>query len=122
MYIDFVFLFFAFTFIMYAKTARIVFTILIFYGVRAVFQAWFLFQFPQHMIFDDPGYPSLMVPYGVTSDFYFSGHCGFLLIICLEMYHEGYKKLVLLHCFMLTFMATLLIFTRGHYSIGIFSS
>ena len=120
MWIDFVFIFFGYRFIRYAKGPRIIYTLMIFYGIRALCQALFLFQFPKFMCFDDPGIPSLMVPYGPTSDFYFSGHCGFVFIIGLELYHQGYRKFTLLNTVMLAFIASVLIGTRGHYSIGRF--
>ena len=87
LWIDLVFLFFGYRFIRYAKGPRIIFTLMIFYGIRAVCQAIFLFQFPKFLCFDDPGIPSLMVPYDMTSDFFFSGHCGFVFIIGMELYH-----------------------------------
>ena len=49
--------------------------------------------FPQGYFWDYPGFPSLVIPYGRTSDFFFSGHTGFLTICCLEWYHLGYRRL-----------------------------
>lgn len=119
LYIDSIFLFLALYFILYSKTARIIYTVSIFYGVRALCQALFLFQFPPNSVFSSPGLPSLMVPYDKTSDFYFSGHTGFLLLVSLELYHMGYWKMALGNLGMLGYMVGVLVATRAHYSIDV---
>lgn len=102
-----------------------------FYGFRAVIQANFKFRFPKVYFWPEPPIPSLLVPYGETSDFYFSGHCGFMTIILCEIYRlffkvEGVdekekklgKKLFYLYCFGLLYVASVLLIFHGHYSIG----
>lgn len=60
-----------------------------------------------------------MVPYGLTSDFYFSGHCGFMVLNIMEtITHERhYLKVWLMVSFLIYLMVILLLF-RVHYSIG----
>lgn len=104
--------------VLYAKNARIFFSLMLFYGIRGIIQGNFLFGFPERYIFTDPGFPSLLVPYGKTADFYFSGHTGFFFFTCLEFIHQ--KRVLIAF---LTFIGTLvtmytLIVTRAHYSIG----
>lgn len=122
LYLDLMFLFFAYHFIRYSNNARILYATGFFYGVRGLCQAFFLFQFPVGYAFEDPGFFSLMVPYGTTSDFYFSGHCGILLLINMELSHLGYRALSWVNFAFLGYMIFVMIGTRGHYSIGIFSS
>lgn len=117
-YLDCMFLFFAYHFIRYSNNPRILYAAGFFYGARALCQALFLFQFPIGYTFDDPNVFSLMVPYGTTSDFYFSGHCGILLLINMELYHMGYVHLSWANFLFLGYMASVMIGTRGHYSIG----
>jgi PAP2 superfamily C-terminal len=90
-----------------------------FYGVRAFLQGNFMFAFPQGGIWDYPGIPSLTVPYGLTSDFYFSGHCGFVTLVVLEHSKLGNKKLAILLSFIIPYLALVLIATRIHYTIDI---
>lgn len=61
-----------------------------------------------------------MVPYGMTSDFYFSGHCGFIVLNLLETYTQErhWLKVGIMIFFLLYLMFILLLF-RVHYSIGI---
>lgn len=90
-----------------------------FYISRGIIQGFFKFGFPKGIIWPDPGIPSLTVPYGVMSDFYFSGHCGFMTLMALENYQLGNKKNALFLFMLLPYVAIVLIATRCHYSIDI---
>lgn len=104
---------------------------MVFYGSRAVIQANFKFQFPKIYFWPEPPIPSLLVPYGETSDFYFSGHCGFMTIMLCEMNRLFFnmedtteeeksfgKKLRWFYSFGLFYVASVLLIFHGHYSIG----
>lgn len=119
-YIDCMVIFFMWRWIKTAKTPRLLFSLLMFYGIRAVWQGIFSFQFPAGVAFDYPGFPSLMVPYGYTSDFYFSGHVGFLVILTLELNHWKEKKLAIINWVAVILVGVVLLATRGHYSIDLF--
>jgi len=41
-------------------------------------------KFPEGYYWEDPNFPNLAVPYSHTSDFFYSGHCGILLLFVLE--------------------------------------
>jgi hypothetical protein len=43
-----------------------------------------------------PGFPSLVVPYQPTNDYFFSGHMGGALIATLEWKKNGYKSMMYL--------------------------
>lgn len=94
-------------------------TLGIFYGIRAIIQNNFMFTFPKGGIWDYPGIPSLTVPYGLTSDFYFSGHCGFITLVLLEHLKLGNKKTAVMLMFLIPYLALVLISTRIHYTIDI---
>lgn len=91
----------------------------LFYIIRGVIQGNFMFRFPEGGIWDYPGVPSLTVPYGLTSDFYFSGHCGFVTLVLLEHLKLGNKKTAILLSFLIPYLALVLISTRIHYTIDI---
>ena len=55
-----------------------------FYGIRMVIQNVFLMKKPAGYIWEYPGFPSLVVPYGPTNDFFYSGHMGGSVISTLE--------------------------------------
>lgn len=119
--IDIVFLFLIATFALKARTARVIYAILIFYGIRGICQSLFLFQFPPRWIFDDPGFFSIVVPYGRMSDFYFSGHSGFLMMTTLELIQMKVVWAAFLNFVSMVYTAWMLCTTRAHYSIGIFT-
>lgn len=41
-------------------------------------------QFPPGYLWDYPGFPSLVVPYGATNDFFYSGHAGGATLVMFE--------------------------------------
>lgn len=90
-----------------------------FYVMRAIIQGIFLFRFPSNGVWDHPGIPSLSVPYGLTNDFYYSGHCGFMVMMSMEHFKMGNKKLPIFLLISVFYVAFVLISTRIHYTIDI---
>jgi membrane-associated phospholipid phosphatase len=41
---------------------------------------------PEHMIWRSPGFPSLLVTYGVANDLFFSGHTAIAVLGAIEFY------------------------------------
>ena len=70
---------------------------------------------PEGFYFQYPGFPSLMVPYGRASDFFFSGHCGILTLTACEWYYLKKFKLFYPNLFALIFTAFALLAVRVHY-------
>ena len=101
------------------NSGYIIYMIVIFYGVRAIVQANFRMRFPEGGIWDFPGIPSLTVPYGLTRDFYFSGHCGFLTMNAYIMFRDGRKRTFALLCGAIFYVGFVLVLFRIHYSIDI---
>jgi PAP2 superfamily C-terminal len=90
-----------------------------FYAMRGFIQSIFLFRFPEKGVWDHPGIPSLSVPYGLTNDFYYSGHCGFMVMMSMEHFKMGNKKLPIFLLISVFYVAFVLISTRIHYTIDI---
>jgi len=107
--------------IFYGNSSRLIVSTLIFYFVRAAVQQMFLCPYPDNYSWDDPGFPSIVVPYGRSSDFFFSGHIGFVTI-CMSEWLK-YKKYLM--AFLLSlggiYTAFILLVYRAHYSIDIFT-
>jgi len=74
---------------------------------------------PNGFYWNDPGFPSIVVPYGFTSDFFFSGHTGFLTICLFEWREIKKTKMVMTTSIILIYMIFVLLVFRTHYSIGI---
>ena len=65
-----------------------------------------------------PGVPSIVVPYGNTVDYYFSGHTGFTVITTIYMYRKGYYICFALGVFVFFYIIQILLLFKVHYSIG----
>ena len=104
-----------------------------FYGFRFLCQSIFAMELPEGYYWDYPGFYSIVVPYGATNDFFFSGHVGCCLICALEfnlVFKQAEKvqnlKTMKLATRMVYFsIATLcaqvfiMMATRGHYTIDL---
>ena len=74
-------------------------------------------RFPPGYYWDDPGFPSMVVPYGNTTDFFYSGHVGFLNIAALEWYRNKIYIMSYVTIANFIYMIFALLIFR-HYSIG----
>ena len=98
----------------------IAYAIVLFYGVRgALILNIFQMTFPEGYNFQYPGFPSIAVCYLATNDFFYSGHIGFPIIFALEYNRKGEKYLTI-PCLIISFLeGTMMVITRGHYSIDL---
>ena len=104
-------------FLRFGTTWRFIFAILPFYALRALIQGIDTFEFPEGYNWDFPGWFSEFVPYGVTPDFFYSGHVGSCIIHFYEFracgwYWWSYYAIFVMFCQIFTMEAT-----RSHYSI-----
>jgi len=119
--IDTVFLSLMIYWILYGKTSRLVMSQAIFYATRAILQKVYFSPFPDLYYWGTPIIPSLVVPYGKGSDFFFSGHAGFLVLCANEWHQLGKKKHRNYAIFVLLFTIFVLFTFRIHYSIDVFA-
>jgi hypothetical protein len=59
--------------------------LLMLFGLRQVCQATTALPIPEGIIWHKPGVPSLLVTYGVSNDFFFSGHTAIAVFGAIEM-------------------------------------
>jgi membrane-associated phospholipid phosphatase len=76
---------------------------------------------PVGMIWHYPGFPSLIVTYYTTFDFFFSGHTASATLSALEIGHRGYKrKIFVIVAIMLVMMEIFCILSmRFHYTADV---
>ncbi len=103
----------------FGKNARLPFSLGLFYVIRAVIQSIWYSPFPDGYYWFSPGFPSLVVPYGRGSDFFFSGHSGFIMICLLEWHRIGKKAMRNLVLIPMIYTVITLLVYRIHYSIDI---
>jgi len=107
--------------LLYSRNYRLPATLLVFYIVRAAVQTVWFSPFPDGFYWESPGFPSLVVPYGRGSDFFFSGHAGFMTICALEANLLGRKKIRNAMIGATIYTCFILLIYRIHYSIDIFT-
>lgn len=107
--------------VLYSRSSRLIITILIFFGVRMAVQHMWYSPFPSGFWWYDPGFPSLVVPYGRGSDFFFSGHIGFILICGTEWKRNGFLSMYIFAICGAIFTTFVLLSYQVHYSIDIFT-
>lgn len=119
--IDFTFISSCGYWLLYSRSWRFLIVMLLFYGIRSLVQATFQLGFPEGYIWSSPGFPSLVVAYDKTNDFFYSGHVGMPIIAALEWKKNGFIW-PFVGCILVCIIEgfTVLI-TRTHYSIDIFA-
>jgi len=119
--IDIVFLSLMAYWILYGKTTRLVASLGIFYITRALLQKLYWVPFPPMYYWYSPPIPSLVVPYGRGSDFFYSGHAGFLVVCANEWHQLGKKKQRNFTILVLIYTIFILFIYRIHYTADVFA-
>jgi hypothetical protein len=114
--VDSVILFMSFYWMIHAQSHNFAITVFMFYLIRAGALNLAKFPLPDPYLFNDPGFPSIFVPYGKTNDLYYSGHIGLTTIVVLECISYKWKRFLFFAIF--TFLTTgfMLIVLGVHYS------
>jgi hypothetical protein len=107
--------------IFYGNTSRMVMSTLIFYFTRAAVQQIWYSPYPKNYFWDYPGFPSFVVPYGRSSDFFFSGHIGFVVINASEWIKNKKPWAATIVGIGGVYTAFILLVYQAHYSIDIFT-
>jgi hypothetical protein len=90
-------------------------------GLRQIMQALVALPVPPDAIWHYPGFPSLLVTYGVSNDYFFSAHTALTVLAATELAKLGRKWLTVVGmAFVLFEMATVLVL-RAHYTMDVFT-
>ena len=90
-------------------------------GLRQLVQGLCALPPPPHMIWRNPGFPSLLVTYGVSSDFFFSGHTTMAVLGALELGRFRKPWLTALAVVVALFEIATVIVLRAHYTMDVFT-
>jgi len=107
--------------VLHGKTGRLPVSVGVFYLFRAMVLAMWWSPYPAGYYWDSPGLPSFVAPYGKGTDFFFSGHSGFLVLMANEWDKWGKKKMRNYVYLSLVYTIFILIVYQAHYSIDIFT-
>jgi PAP2 superfamily. len=89
--------------------------------LRQVMQALCALPPPPGMIWHYPGFPSLLVTYGVANDFFFSGHTAIAVFGATELARLHRNWLTACAILLVLFEISAVIVLRAHYTMDVFT-
>lgn len=90
-------------------------------GLRQLMQALVALPTPENMIWHYPGFPSLLVTYGVANDYYFSGHTAIAVLGATELARFARPWVTGLAVLLVVFEVTTVLVLRAHYTMDVFT-
>ncbi len=93
----------------------------ILFALRQACQGLCALPAPPGMIWRNPGFPSLLVTYGTTSDFFFSGHTAIAVYGSLELARWGGAPAAAAGIAIVLVEATTVLVLRAHYTMDVFA-
>jgi hypothetical protein len=95
---------------------------LMLFALRQLCQGLCTLPFPKGTIWRHPGFPSLLVTYGVSNDFFFSGHTAIAVLGALELGRAGPPWLAAAAALVAVLEAAAVIVLRAHYLMDVFTA
>lgn len=103
------------------KSVRPFLGLVVVLGLRQVMQALVALPAPPNDLWHYPGFPSLLVTYTVSNDFFYSGHTSIAVFAATELWREGKRWLKLAAIFIPIFEIATVIVLRAHYTMDVFT-
>ena len=106
----------------FGTTVRPFVALLILFMLRQVCQGLCALPIPPKMIWKDPGVPSLFVTYGVSNDFFFSGHTAVAVLGAVEMARNFPWWVGVLAGLAAFIEAAVVLVLRAHYTMDVIAA
>jgi hypothetical protein len=90
-------------------------------GLRQIMQACVALPTPPDSIWHNPGFPSLLVTYGVANDYFFSGHTAIAVLGATELARFHRRWLTVAAIAIVLFEAVTVLVLRAHYTMDVFT-
>lgn len=90
-------------------------------SLRQITQALVSLPAPPNAIWHYPGFPSLLVTYGVANDYFFSGHTAIAVLAATEVARLKRGWLTGLAVLVICFEALTVLILRAHYTMDVFT-
>ena len=94
-------------------------SIIILFSMRQVCQSLCTLPPPPGNLWRDPGFPSLLVTYGVSNDLFFSGHTGLAVLGAIQAAHTGPVWLAVAAGVIAFGQAVIVLVLRAHYTLDV---
>ena len=106
----------------FGPTIRPFLGLFLLFALRQMCEALCALPQPANMIWHYPGFPSLLVTYGVSNDFFFSGHTSVAVYGAFEISRLGRKWLTIAAIFIVLFEMITVLTLRAHYTMDVFAA
>lgn len=106
---------------LFSATVRPFLALVIVLGLRQIMQALVALPTPASAIWHYPGFPSLLVTYGVSNDYFFSGHTAIAVLGAIELTRLGRRWLTAIGVIMVFFEVATVLVLRAHYTMDVFT-
>ncbi len=90
-------------------------------GLRQIVQSLVALPAPPNAIWHYPGFPSLLVTYGVSNDYFFSGHTAIAVLGVVELARLGKRWLAAVGVLIAIFEIATVLVLRAHYTMDVFT-
>jgi len=105
----------------FGTTVRPFLGLLLVLGLRQTMQALVALPIPEHAIWHYPGFPSLLVTYGVSNDYFFSGHTAIAVLGATELARDGSGWVIAAAVLIAFLEAATVLALRAHYTMDVFT-
>jgi len=103
-------------------TVRPFAALLMLFALRQLCQGLCTLPHPRGSLWRDPGFPSLLVTYGTSNDFFFSGHTSIAVLGALELAHAAPPWLAAVAGVVAVLEMATVIVLRAHYLMDVFTA
>ena len=90
-------------------------------GLRQIMQGLVVLPAPPNSIWHYPGFPSLLVTYNVSNDYFFSGHTAIAVLAVAEIARLRKRWLTAVGVLVALFEVATVLVLRAHYTIDVFT-
>jgi len=106
---------------LFRASARPLIALVIVLGLRQIMEALVALPAPPNAIWHYPGFPSLLVTYGVSNDYFFSGHTAIAVLGATEIARLGRSWVTALGVGIVVFEVLTVLILRAHYTMDVFT-
>lgn len=104
----------------FGPTIRPFLGLLLLFALRQLFQALCVLPAPDQMIWKYPGFPSLLVTYGVSNDLFFSGHTALAVFGAVEL-SRLHRRLIPVGVALALFEIGAVLALRAHWTMDVYA-